>query len=475
MFFALLIMVTLSDLVVVWGSLFRSQGALFHAMLPISSRQLFWNAHIEGGIWAGWALLILATPLMFSLSREALDPFLFICAAIPTLMVFLTVCMSAGSLCALIFARLVPLLRSVSKPFLLIGGIAVAAGMNLLFEMNQNSRQPATFLLEITGRIGFVEHPMLPSWWAQQALDAALRTHWAQWGYYLTLLITTSIGLGILGEWGATLRLRKDLDALSGRPDRGKKGTSKPWRLLPIFPSDIALLVAKDLRVFRRDPAQVLQFAMFFGLLAFYVAMLPRIGNAFAFDDVWKPIVSVLNLAAIAMALATFTGRFVYPMISLEGRRMWVLALAPRPKTRIIWAKFTFALMIGLPISVILVMSSGAMLELSTPLIIYEGAITAGMALGLSAGTLGIGARLADYKEENPAKLVSGYGGTINLLLSLVYVGLLLLGAALPIVSQGAAWSWVAGVAWSTLLTAIWTTVGLRTALHAFSKRDIVC
>lgn len=475
LFFALTIMVALSDLVVMWGALFRSQSATFQAMLPISHRQLYWNAYIEGGIWAGWALLILALPLIGALAREANDPGLFLLAAAPVLLAFLAVCMSIGSLGALLFARLVPTLRKISKPFLLIGAIILVVAADYVIGDYRGSRQPATFLLEVTGRIGFVEHPLLPSWWTQQALDGALRSDWMHWLHYCGLLVTTAGGIAILAEARAHYRFRQDLDRLSGRPDSHRRGSSRRWRTLPFLPADIALLVAKDLRVFRRDPAQVLQFAMFFGLLGFYIAMLPRIGNAFMFDERWRPIVSVLNLAAIAMALATFTGRFVYPMISLEGRRMWVLALAPWPVQRIVQAKFTFALLVGLPISVALVVTSGVVLDLSPQLIAYEGFLTAGMALGLSAGTLGLGARMADYREDNPAKLVSGYGGTVNLLASLLFVGLLLMGAALPIVAREAWWAWATGIGWSAALIVGWTWIGLATALKAFTNRDIAC
>ena len=115
-------------------------------------------------------------------------------------------------------------------------------------------------------------------------------------------------------------------------------------------------------------------------------------------------------VTAVAMALATFTGRFVYPLLSLEGRRLWVLALAPWPRTRVVTAKFTFALLVGLPVSVALVVLSGFMLALAPGVVAYQAGIIACMAVGFSAGALGLGARLADYEEDNPAKLVAGYG-----------------------------------------------------------------
>jgi ABC-2 type transport system permease protein len=243
--------------------------------------------------------------------------------------------------------------------------------------------------------------------------------------------------------------------------------------LIPFLPADLGLLAAKDLRLFLRDPAQVLQFTMFFGLLGFYLLMLPRVGKAFLFDDWWRPVVSLLNLTAVAMALATFTGRFVYPLLSLEGRRLWILSLAPWPPTRIVTAKFTFALLVGLPISVSLVVLSGVMLSLSPGIITYQAGIIACMAVGYSAGALGLGARLADYDEDNPAKLVAGYGGTINLMVSLLFTALLLVGAAFPLLPGSSAlgpWRWIVGAGWTLVVTGVWSTIFLRMSWSWFAR-----
>ena len=45
-------------------------------------------------------------------------------------------------------------------------------------------------------------------------------------------------------------------------------------------PRPVRLLILKDLRTFRRDPAQWSQFLIFFGLLAFYFLNIPRLGYA---------------------------------------------------------------------------------------------------------------------------------------------------------------------------------------------------
>jgi ABC-2 type transport system permease protein len=374
----------------------------------------------------------------------------------------------------MLLARIIPLLRRGLRGIIVLLIAALVIGAVLVLGSLEQRGEPVAFMGEVIGKLRFAENPYLPPWWAEQALTAALVGRWWDWAYFTTLLLTTAATLALVGEWLAGRRLRRDLDALTGRPESRGRSRSRAWRLVPLLPADLGLLAAKDLRLFLREPAQVLQFTMFFSLLAFYLLMLPRVGRAFLFDDWWRPVVSLLNLTAVAMALATFTGRFVYPLLSLEGRRLWVLALAPWPRSRVVTAKFTFALLVGLPVSVALVALSGVMLSLAPGIICYQAGIIACMAVGFSAGALGLGARLADYQEDNPAKLVAGYGGTINLMASLVFSALLLAGAVFPLLPGSGAlgsWRWVAGGGWTLLVTAVWSTVFLRMSWRWFGAR----
>jgi ABC-2 type transport system permease protein len=489
-FFSLLFLVTISDAVLVWSALFRSCAAAFHAQLPLSDRQLFWSASVEGGLWSSWAVLVLMMPLLGALVADAwssagsaqrpspaADLLAMIAGGGSAMVAFVLCCAAAGALGAQLLARLIPALRRGLKGIIAL----VVAGVMLLTVLALGSyehrAEPASIMNAVIGDLRFAENPYLPASWAQQALSGALGGQWRSWGYHMLLLASTAAALLVAGEWVAGRRLRIDLDALTGRPDTPQRTRSRRWRQLPGLPADLGLLVAKDLRLFLRDPAQLLQFTLFFAILAFYLLLLPRVGKAFHYDAWWRPVVSLLNLTAVAMALATFTGRFVYPMLSLEGKRLWILVLAPWPRERVVSAKFAFALLVGMPVSVTLVVLSGVMLELSPGLVAYQALIMACMVVGFSSAALGLGARLADYAEDNAAKLVAGYGGTVNLMASLLFTALLMAGAALPLLAGATAlgqglggWRWVLGLAWTVAVTAAWSTVSLRMAWRWFAR-----
>ena len=41
--------------------------------------------------------------------------------------------------------------------------------------------------------------------------------------------------------------------------------------------------------------------------------------------------------------MCAYLGRFIYPLISLEGRKFWILGLLPLKREQILWGKFAFA------------------------------------------------------------------------------------------------------------------------------------
>ena len=96
------------------------------------------------------------------------------------------------------------------------------------------------------------------------------------------------------------------------------------------FPLPMRLLMVKDLRLFRRDPMQWSQFLIFFGLLGLYFFNVRRFNYDLYYIG-WVNMVSFLNLSVVGLLMSTFTTRFIYPMLSLEGQRFWLLGLVARP------------------------------------------------------------------------------------------------------------------------------------------------
>jgi len=114
----------------------------------------------------------------------------------------------------------------------------------------------------------------------------------------------------------------------------------------------------------------------------------------------------------------------VFPLVSLEGRRFWVLGLAPLSFRQLVWQKFWLSVTTTSLFTVGLAILSGFMLRLEPiyfALSVYSVIITN---FGLSGLAVGLGTLYPNFQEDNPARIVSGMGGTLNFLLSVVYITL---------------------------------------------------
>jgi hypothetical protein len=77
-------------------------------------------------------------------------------------------------------------------------------------------------------------------------------------------------------------------------------------------------------------------------------------------------MISFLNLAVVGLILSTFTTRFIFPMLSLEGRRFWILSMLPVKRDSILWGKFVFAAAGSSIPCCLLILLSDAMLQISS-------------------------------------------------------------------------------------------------------------
>jgi ABC-2 type transport system permease protein len=119
-------------------------------------------------------------------------------------------------------------------------------------------------------------------------------------------------------------------------------------------------------------------------------------------------------------------------MLSLEGRRFWILGLLPIDRDSILWGKFLFAAVGSTLPCCALILLSDLMLRISPIVIVIHQTTCLLLCLGLSGIAVGLGAKMPDLREESPSKIAAGFGGTLNLVLSAIYIVVIVLLTALP-------------------------------------------
>jgi ABC-2 type transport system permease protein len=193
---------------------------------------------------------------------------------------------------------------------------------------------------------------------------------------------------------------------------------------LPFVHPNTRLLIIKDFRTFRRDPQQWGQVLLFSGLMLLYFSNIRRFVESL--EGPYQNSISFLNLCAISLLLCTYTGRFVYPMLSLEGRKFWILGLLPIEREQLLWGKFAFSTTGGLLIAEFLVLVSDLMLLMPVQVVLLHMLTVGVLAAGLSGLSVGLGACMPNFRETDPSKIAVGFGGTLNLVAGLLFLLLII-------------------------------------------------
>ena len=496
-FMALTVMLVFSSGIILYSSLFRSPDTSFLLTLPVRPGRVFLHKFQEAVLLSSWAFLLLASPMLlaYGLVKEA--PWYYFALLLPLLISFTYIPAVLGGMICVVVVRWLPSRRLVAL-MILVGGAVLAAvwiGHSLIVDSRGDLLTP-TWFQEMLDRLRITEHRWLPSWWLSSGLLAAAQHEAAESVLFLTLLISNALFFRQLAVGSAARIYRTAYGRLRGQ-NSGQKRVVTSWgdrvltKLMWVLPVQMRLLIIKDLRLFRRDPLQWSQFLIFFGLLIFYFLNIRR----FAYDTYqpgWVNLVSFLNVSVVGLLLSTFTTRFTFPMISLEGRRFWVLGLLPVPREKILLSKFVFAVGGSIIPCSMLILLSDLMLRVPAAFVLSHQMTCLILCFGLSGIAVGLGAKMPSLREDSPSRIAAGFGGTLNLVLSTMYIVVVVLMTALPchfyvgtlhsptadmVAGRLRLTGWlefwiVAGCIGSVLLGVLATVVPMRIGFRAFRKLE---
>jgi hypothetical protein len=115
-------------------------------------------------------------------------------------------------------------------------------------------------------------------------------------------------------------------------------------------------------------------------------------------------------------------------MVSLEGYQMWLIGMLPLTARQILFAKFAFAMTVSTAVAVGTTVLAAVMLQMPAAWAALQVVVTAAVCVGLCGFAVGIGGRLPIFGERNAARIANGFGGTVNLIVSVTLVLVMLVG-----------------------------------------------
>jgi len=426
-FVSLLVMMTISNAIISYTSLYRSEETRFLFTLPIRAENSFAYRGAESIVLSSWGMVTLVVPMILAYGIVFPVPWYFYPLALALALLFTILAMELGAFFALLIVALLPHRRKtmlIALAAVCVAGLAVWL-LPLWWHRPENVFTEAG-IRSIMDRIAFCQHWALPSRWVSHGMLATARGELSEGAFLTLLLLSNVMFLGMVAHRFSSYLYRRTWEGVQGTSARrtyhGGR-LSEVWArcLLWFLPVRLRFLVLKDLRTFVRDPSQWSQFLLFFGLLCLYILNLPRFKFA-SLEPYWHSLISVLNLCATCLTLATLTSRFVFPQLSLEGRRIWVVGLLPVRRSLILWGKFLFAAVGTFLISAGLIALSDVLLGLPLWTLGVHMVVVLCVCCGLNGLAVGLGALYPTLGTDNPSRIVSSFGGTLNLMCSICFI-----------------------------------------------------
>lgn len=421
---AVFVMLVFSNVLVSFATLYRSREMPFLVLSPVTATTLFLGRFSECVTFSSWASAFLGSPILLAYGIATAAPPLFYPMLVAFYVPFVVIPAAIGAMAAMALVRFFSRVRRAAW----IGAallVLVALFAYFRDKLGAPDLSQTATIQAIIEAMGRTQSPLLPSYWLAQGVLAAAIGDAGEAAFYFLLLAANALLLLWLAAQVAEAVFYPGWSALHAGGEERRRPGRGPWRLLDgvlrVLPQPMRAMMAKDFRLFLREPAQWAQFVVFFGVMALYVANLGG-ARSLARQAAWGSWATLLNLTACMLILASLTSRFVFPLVSLEGRRIWILGLSPVGLRRILWQKFWLSLATTSVFTVSLAVLSALRLDLDATSFALSVVAVAATTVALSGMSVGLGGLFPNFRVDNPSRIVSGMGGTLNAILGLIYI-----------------------------------------------------
>ena len=420
----LFVLLVFSNALLAHATLYRSRQAAMLLVTPMSFRSVALSRLAGIVTFSSWSSAYLGSPVVLAYGVVRHAPWSFYPEAVLLFVPFVVIPAALGTILAMVLVRLIP---RVPRAALATGAALLLVAVFVAFRAQVRNPQfrevvDLSAALRLTAQ---ADSPFLPSFWLADGIVAGSHGATAEATFKFLLLLANALLLVWLAGETAQRVFHTGWSALASSAHAARRRTRMQgdvlaWLLRPVGGPGRWLTV-KDIRLFLREPAQWSQFLIFFGMLLLYIAGM-RTGVKSISAPVWQSWITLLNSVASLLVLATLTTRFVFPLVSLEGQRFWILGQAPVSRRLLVAQKFWLSVVFSAGITVTLTALSGWRLHLPTLPFAYSLFTVLAASFALSGLAVGLGSLYPNLAEESPARIVSGLGGTLTFILSAVYV-----------------------------------------------------
>ncbi len=431
-FVTFLALLVFSNIITVLSTYFMSEDLQILVSLPVRKDDLFFSRLVETVIESSWMILLFGLPFFLAYGAVNYAPWYYYVAIPAVIIPFLLVPAGIGVIVTMALVNAFPARRMRDILFLL--SVIGAGILFLLIRILQPERlvnpeaQETVFQFILT-----LKQPMnvwLPSYWCTEILyRLALRKDGI--GMYMLLVWSSGLAAIVFASWFSR---RYYAESLSKAQEASRAPISRTGAVQMLvrglaapFGMTTRQILMKEVRVFLRDTSQWSQVFLLAALVIIYIfnfRVLPL--DQLPLDQfAIRNGVSYMNLALAGFVISALSARFVYPMVSLEGKSFWVIKTAPLTLRSFLWTKFTIAVVPLLVLGEFLIIVTGHFLRVDQSVFWISVITMFFMTFGIVSLGIGMGAIYPRFDFENPAKIAVGFGGVMYMILAIAYIGVI--------------------------------------------------
>jgi ABC-2 type transport system permease protein len=426
LFMTFLSFLAFSGVVTALSTFFLSDDLRLLIAAPVGVRRLFHARFLRTVGQASWMVVIFLVPVLAGVGvARCARPMFYVTAAL-AVVPFVVIPVAAGTAVTLLLVNIFPARRA--RDILFLMGLLFAASLVLLLRFIQPERLlKVESLPDITGFFATLQSPitpMLPSFWAGEALFASLRG--GRDPLHLGALWTTALALTLL------VRIASDRWYFSGfsKAQEARKARFSRFRILDRFARALPIslvrrhLLIKDVKIFLRDVSQWSQLLLLLALVLVYlynfrVLDLERIPYM---SGVIKNVYAFVNLGMAGLVMATVAVRFVFPAVSAEGAAFWIIRTAPISLRDFLWSKFWTGLVPVLVLTEGLTIVANEFMGIDPFLKVVAAMTVVFMSFALVGLATGLGARYPRFGADNANQVAGSFGGVAFMIVAVLFV-----------------------------------------------------
>lgn len=437
-FFVLLLF---SNIINCLAHLYLSQDLPLLHSLPVSSKEIYWSRWIISTFDSSWMIVAFSLPVFLSYGMIYKAGVLYYIIFSVDMISMCVMASALSGILVLFGAKILPAGR-IRTILILLGVVMVITLVFVLrFTRPEQLVNPDNFASVVLylNSLQTPQTPFLPTTWITDAIVAALKNDSGTFLLNISLNVTFALSLIFLNTVFAGVLYFPGFSKSQTTPKRlfaplRYKGFH--WEnVLNFLTRESRAFAVKEIRTFFRDSSQWPQLFLMVALIVIYIynfSVLPL--NNLPIKTIYlQNILSFLNIGLVASVLSAISARFVFPAVSMEGEAFWIVQAAPVRLQNFLWIKFFLYYIPLVFLAEVLIVCTNFLLNVSTFMMILSMITTLFLVPAIVGLGIGLGTLYADFKSENPANTVTGFGGLLFMVISFGLIAVVIILEAGPV------------------------------------------